>query len=315
LRGRTAEAEQWLAVAERGARRRSREAAALRPRIAVVRAALCRDGARRMLANAGAALARLPRTSQWYPAALHMRGCAAMLLGAAEEADGLLDAAARAAEVCRCSETRMIALSQRSLIARAHGDLDRADALSNEARQVALSEELEAYPTFAIVLAAAARASLRHGRWAEARELVAAAEPLRGSVTEALPWLAVSTRLELAQCYLILRDAEAVRVVMAEIDALLEARPNLGTLAERADELRREVEALSVPAGTVPGGLTGAELRLLPLLATHLSFREIADQLRVSRNTVKTQAISIYRKLGVSGRSEAIAAAAGLELE
>lgn len=66
-----------------------------------------------------------------------------------------------------------------------------------------------------------------------------------------------------------------------------------------------------MPVEAAPAGLTGAELRLLPLLATHLSFREIADQLQVSRNTVKTQAISIYRKLGVSGRSEAMAAAAG----
>jgi LuxR family maltose regulon positive regulatory protein len=60
--------------------------------------------------------------------------------------------------------------------------------------------------------------------------------------------------------------------------------------------------------------LTPAELRLLPLLATHLSFREIAEQLEVSRNTVKTQAISIYRKFGVSSRSEAIARAADLGL-
>ena len=61
-------------------------------------------------------------------------------------------------------------------------------------------------------------------------------------------------------------------------------------------------------------GLTTAELRLLPLLTTHLSFREIAEQLSVSRNTVKTQAISVYRKLNVSSRSEAIAYARGLGL-
>jgi LuxR family maltose regulon positive regulatory protein len=56
----------------------------------------------------------------------------------------------------------------------------------------------------------------------------------------------------------------------------------------------------------VGSGLTGAELRLLPLLATHLSFREIGELLFVSRNTIKTQAISVYRKLGVSSRSDAI---------
>ena len=52
--------------------------------------------------------------------------------------------------------------------------------------------------------------------------------------------------------------------------------------------------------------LTTAELRLLPLLPTHLSFREIGERLFVSRHTVKTQAISIYRKLGATSRSETI---------
>jgi LuxR family maltose regulon positive regulatory protein len=54
---------------------------------------------------------------------------------------------------------------------------------------------------------------------------------------------------------------------------------------------------------------------LLPLLATHLSFREIAEELCVSRNTIKTQAISVYRKLGVSSRSAAIAEAQRLGLD
>jgi LuxR family transcriptional regulator, maltose regulon positive regulatory protein len=310
-RGRVADAERWLEVAERGARRRGQEAAALRPRTAVIRAALCRHGARRMLADAGSALVALPPSSQWYPAALHMRGSAALLLGADDEADSLLTEAARAAEVQGCTDTGMIAVSQLSLLARARSDLDRADLLSAQARQIALQGELEAYPTFAIALATSALTALCHGRWAEGRELVAASEPLRPSLTEALPWLAVSTRLELARCYLTLRDAKATRALMAEIDAILEVRPRLGVLAERASDLRREAGALAVPVEAAPAGLTGAELRLLPLLATHLSFREIADQLQVSRNTVKTQAISIYRKLGVSGRSEAMAAAAG----
>ena len=61
-------------------------------------------------------------------------------------------------------------------------------------------------------------------------------------------------------------------------------------------------------------GLTAAELRLLPLLATHLSFREIGERLFVSRNTIKTQAISVYRKLGVSSRSDAISRADELGL-
>jgi LuxR family transcriptional regulator, maltose regulon positive regulatory protein len=58
------------------------------------------------------------------------------------------------------------------------------------------------------------------------------------------------------------------------------------------------------PAGQA---LTGAELRLLPLLSTHLSYLEIARELFLSRNTVKSQAYSIYQKLGASSRSQAVA--------
>ena len=53
--------------------------------------------------------------------------------------------------------------------------------------------------------------------------------------------------------------------------------------------------------------LTTAELRLLPLLPTHLTLAQISERLFVSRNTVKTQAISVYRKLGVTSRSETVA--------
>jgi LuxR family maltose regulon positive regulatory protein len=66
------------------------------------------------------------------------------------------------------------------------------------------------------------------------------------------------------------------------------------------------VEGKGATRGVGAWSLTTAELRLLPLLPTHLSFREIGERLYLSRHTVKTQAISIYRKLGVSSRSEAI---------
>jgi LuxR family transcriptional regulator, maltose regulon positive regulatory protein len=52
--------------------------------------------------------------------------------------------------------------------------------------------------------------------------------------------------------------------------------------------------------------LTAAELHLLPLVSTHLTFPEIAEELFLSRNTIKSQASSIYRKLGTSTRSQAI---------
>ena len=52
--------------------------------------------------------------------------------------------------------------------------------------------------------------------------------------------------------------------------------------------------------------LTAAELRLVPMLATHLTFAEIGGRLSVSENTVKTQVMSVYRKLDATSRGEAV---------
>jgi LuxR family maltose regulon positive regulatory protein len=60
--------------------------------------------------------------------------------------------------------------------------------------------------------------------------------------------------------------------------------------------------------------LTPAEHRVLEQLATHRTLAEIGDHLFVSRNTVKTHTVSIYRKLHVSGRSGAIERAIELNL-
>lgn len=60
--------------------------------------------------------------------------------------------------------------------------------------------------------------------------------------------------------------------------------------------------------------LTGRELRVLRALSGPLSMREIADELYVSYNTVKTQVASIFRKLDVHDRAAAVTAARTAEL-
>src|SRR5262249_60855182 len=95
---------------------------------------------------------------------------------------------------------------------------------------------------------------------------------------------------------------------------IFRVRPKLGVLMEQSAELDQRTHALSEPEGRWASSLTPAERRLLPLLATHLSFREIGAHLYISRNTVKTQAIAVYRKFGVTSRSAAIGRAIALGL-
>ena len=72
--------------------------------------------------------------------------------------------------------------------------------------------------------------------------------------------------------------------------------------------------ASSGSADTSAMRLTAAELRLLPYLATHLTVPEIASRLLVSPNTIRTEAASVYRKLGASTRGKAIQRAVTLGL-
>jgi LuxR family maltose regulon positive regulatory protein len=118
--------------------------------------------------------------------------------------------------------------------------------------------------------------------------------------------VSVGVGLELTRIHLALAEAGAANVVLAEAERILELRPLAGVLEESARDLRKRVAATSDSAGAWAMTLTGAELRLLPYLATHLSFSEVASRLFISRNTVKTEAVSIYRKLGAASRSEAV---------
>jgi LuxR family transcriptional regulator, maltose regulon positive regulatory protein len=117
-------------------------------------------------------------------------------------------------------------------------------------------------------------------------------------------WGGVQCRETLARADLAIGDATGARTLLSETQALL-------TQADSAD-LRHRVEVTwrrvaGRPLEATPGStLTRAELRVLQLLPTHLSFAQIGQQLFVSRNTVKTQAVSAYRKLGVGSRSEAV---------
>ena len=133
-------------------------------------------------------------------------------------------------------------------------------------------------------------------------------------MTYAIPYLAVQVRIELARCYLALQDTAAVRTLLREADEVLRRRPALGVFAQQAEDLRAELA--HVKGNSVPGAsaLTAAELRLLPMLSTHLSLPEIAQGMFLSPNTIKSQAYSLYRKLGVSSRSQAVAHAGKLGL-
>lgn len=161
--------------------------------------------------------------------------------------------------------------------------------------------------------AVCARAAIHRGDIAGGREELIHAQLVRPLASYALPWMAVGALIELARAHLAIADTAGARIVVTEAEAVVRRRPDLGQLVQRLVELRGQVNAAaSSLAG--PSTLTPAELRVLPLLSTHLTLQEIANRLSNSRGTIHSHAVSIYGKLEVSGRGEAVERAIELGL-
>jgi LuxR family maltose regulon positive regulatory protein len=317
LRGHTDEAERWLAAAENASFKGKLPdgSDSIAPWLALLRAALCRNGVEQMRTDAETATAGLAPRSQWRPTALLLRGVAELLLGENDRADESLAGASELAARLGATDTRIVALSERSLLANAAGDHTRARELALAARAAAAEAASPSdYVTRAIELAVSARSELRSGSWDQARTDLDEADRVRPQLTHALPWYSVQTSLELARARKALLDTDGAWALLSEAESILSRGGELGVLASQANELRAELETLGQKKEGRASMLTAAELRLVPLLTTHLSFREIGERLHVSRNTVKTQAIAVYRKLGVSSRNDAIDRAAELGL-
>jgi LuxR family transcriptional regulator, maltose regulon positive regulatory protein len=299
-------AERWADVAEGGSGPGTLpDGSTTQSYLALLRALLCRDGLDRMRADTQAALDKLTPGSQWRPTAQLLEGIGYLLAGQVDRADPLLARAVEVATDAGALPAAAIALAERSLVAMHQKDWEQAAILADQAQGVVRTGGLDGYVASALVHAVAARVAVHQGDVPHAQAQLARATRLRPLLTYALPYLAVQTLLELGRACLALDDAAGARVVLRQARDVLRRRPDLGILVTQVDELRSNVD--SSRSGTVGvSSLTTAELRLLPLLSTHLSFREIGERLYVSQHTVKSQAGSIYRKLGVSSRGQAV---------
>ena len=314
--GRPAEAERWADVVDRW---QYQDAArpddpATEAWAAVLRAMLCRRGVEQMRADADEAVRRCAEQGILVPIAMLLQGIARILCGDLDGGDASLEDAVSAAEEAGAPEILAVALCERSLVAMARNEWDRAEALAGQAGTVLREAGIEDIYVTPLVCAVQARAAWHRGDVPAARRELVTAQRLRHLLTYAVPHVAVQARIELTRVHLALADLAGARTLMGEIDELLQRRPGLGTLVGEAGTLRARLgneRGASVPGASA---LTAAELRLLPLLSTHLSFPEIAAELFLSPHTIKSEMKSIYRKLGASTRNQAVTRARELGL-
>jgi len=237
---------------------------------------------------------------------LHTEGLSYLLEGDLERADASF---AHAHDLAVSSESWPLAslvVAEQFQIAAEREEWTAADSLIKRSLEIVSRGPLDGYWTSALVFASAARAAAHRGNMREAREHARSAARLRPLLTYAIPVVSVQALVELARAYLALVDPAGSRAVLEQVRGILQQRPDLGTLADAARRLDERVSQITAATPVGASSLTTAELRLVPLLSTHLTFPEIGELLFISRHTVKTQATSVYRKLGASSRKEAV---------
>jgi LuxR family maltose regulon positive regulatory protein len=200
----------------------------------------------------------------------------------------------------------LVARSQLALFDLRSGDRGAGQRLALELRRQLDESNLAGFPLNAIVLAVAALAEAQLGRTNDWRH---SADLCRGhllSLSGSVPRAQVQQRLVLAEAALAGRDVPLARRFLEEAEPYRRQEPDVVLLHDWARDLGDRVASRLASRGGVVDELTEAELRVLDHLATHWTLGEIGQHLYVSRNTVKSHTIAIYRKLGVSGRSAAV---------
>jgi LuxR family transcriptional regulator, maltose regulon positive regulatory protein len=280
---------------------------------AVLRAAMCANGPSAMVADAVFAASGVPPHSEARDSVFLVLAEAQLLAGEEKQALATFAEASSTSASFGFGGALTLAEAELALVAMDRSKWEDAAHHLDRALTTIVEKQMQEYLVSTLAYVGAARLSLHRGDLDQTRRHLARAMRARPLATYVIPWAAVRQRAQLAKVYLALADLTAARQLLREIDDILVRRPALGALVDEVEGLRRALVPDPVGAtGTTP--LTPAELRLLPYLQTHLTLGAVAERLFVSRSTVNSQVVSIYRKLAVSSRGDAVSKATSLGL-
>ncbi len=196
-----------------------------------------------------------------------------------------------------------------ALIAADHNDWQTCDVNVKTALDVIAESELQEYWMGSFAHLAKGRLLGKQRRPSEAQAELTRAVILarRGGGVVGLAYVLVTV----AEARRELGDRHSAIALVREARELSAHAPEPGTLVPRLlDKAERSLRLVSEPHGSrlaIVEELTAREAAVLSLLPTGLSAREIGQELGVSRNTVKTHSKNLYRKLGATGRRQAVA--------
>jgi LuxR family maltose regulon positive regulatory protein len=317
--GRIAEAGQWLEAASRGATGRTVLAG---PASVASGVAASRAINQYFLGDVGR-IAEIARpaleleeagSDYWRSALLTTFGVSTFLGGEGHNAASLLDEAVVSSEQSGHSLALIHALGWCAVVNAAIGESDRAWQLLDDTEALLEGTGLTAYSGMSMAHVARGKLCEGQGRLEEADAALAKGIELgqRGDAKFDVAY-GLLTRAEVKGG---LGDRGAAKDLLQGAREAVEACADPGLLPDLVARVERRLRLVPSRARRAPyeEDLSDRELAVLRLLATDLTQREIGDALYVSFNTVKTHVKSIFRKLGVATRPDAVSRARELRL-
>jgi LuxR family transcriptional regulator, maltose regulon positive regulatory protein len=206
---------------------------------------------------------------------------------------------------------RMAVLFSLSNVALHEGRLEEAEARAREARELVERFQLHRVPQATLVPIALGRVLAERGELEEAQEELEYAHSARRRLSPGLsPWPTLIGLLALASVLAARGDQAEARTILAEARTILEPFSDdagiFPELLKRQEERTLRTTIKRRNGSLNDGKLTQRELDVLRLLVGELSTRQMARGLYLAPNTVRTHIKSIYRKLEVSSRKEAV---------
>ena len=239
-----------------------------------MRAAVARDGIDEMVSDAASAYGRSPEDSPWRSFCCLLRGVGEHLRGDAATARTHLEEGARRGAIAAPS-VQSLCLAQLALLALEDGDWEQGPLLAARARAQVERLGIERHPAAALVFAVSALVRAHRERVEDAQADRRRAVEVLTSLVDYVPWYDAEVRVVLARAALRLGDVTGTRTLLGEASRALSHEPAAVVLRGWVDELWDQVEAFTLTELVGPSSLTTAELRVLALMPTHLSFREM----------------------------------------
>jgi LuxR family maltose regulon positive regulatory protein len=201
---------------------------------------------------------------------------------------------------------RMVSLSYLSIVAADEGHLEEAASLAREAHVLVGRYGLQGVPQSSWAPIALGYLLAKRGDLVEAQTALEDGLSTRRTLPSMSPWPTLIGLLALASVHASLGERDGARELLAEARIILQRNSDAGIFPELLERLERRLRNTKRRDGSLNEELTERELDVLRRLIGDLSARQIAQDLYVAPSTVRTQVKSIYRKLGVASRSEAV---------